>query len=154
MNTYLAVALQNKYVINIDGTVAAYRLPFLMLGDSLIMKQESEYYEHFYKDMKPFEHYIPIKHDLSDLIEKIKWAKENDKEVTFIQYVVAVVSSIFEIWRYGGTLWKAIRQVYLLCFWEKHLSGDFPSQSGGQVAGIPCQFIMALRSFCRDGTIK
>ena len=46
------------------------------------MKQDSEYYEHFYRQMKPNKHYIPVKHDLSDLIEKIKWAKANDDKVS------------------------------------------------------------------------
>ena len=31
--------------------------------------------------MKPWEHYIPVKNDFSDLIEKINWAKEHGKEV-------------------------------------------------------------------------
>ena len=72
---------QHKYQINIDGTVAAYRLPYLMAGDSVVLKQDSPFYEHFYKDMKPYEHYIPFKRDLSDLMEKIQWAKDNDAQV-------------------------------------------------------------------------
>ncbi|WAR13233.1 PLGT2-like protein [Mya arenaria] len=67
-----------KYQINIDGTVAAYRFPYLLAGDAVVFKQESEYYEFFYKELEPFVHYIPFKHDLSDLREKIQWAKEND----------------------------------------------------------------------------
>lgn len=67
-----------RYSINIDGTVAAYRLPYLLAGDSLLMKQESTFYEHFYKKLKPYEHYLPFKRDLSNLIEQIKWAQENE----------------------------------------------------------------------------
>ncbi|CAI9558844.1 unnamed protein product [Staurois parvus] len=70
-----------KYQVNVDGTVAAYRFPYLMLGDSLVLKQSSSYYEHFYSALKPGKHYIPIKRNLGDLIEKIRWAKENDEEV-------------------------------------------------------------------------
>ncbi|CAH2225322.1 KDEL motif-containing 2 [Pelobates cultripes] len=69
-----------KYQVNVDGTVAAYRFPYLMLGDSLVLKQASPYYEHFYSALKPGKHYIPIKRNLSDLIEKIQWAKENDEK--------------------------------------------------------------------------
>ena len=61
--------------------MAAYRLPYLLAGDALVLKQESQFYEHFYKDLKPFEHYIPFKRDLSDLMEKIQWAKDNDAQV-------------------------------------------------------------------------
>ncbi|KAF2973695.1 hypothetical protein EK904_004537, partial [Melospiza melodia maxima] len=69
-----------KYQVNVDGTVAAYRFPYLLLGDSLVLKQDSQYYEHFYIGLKPWKHYIPVKRNLEDLLEKIKWAKENDEE--------------------------------------------------------------------------
>ena len=46
-----------------------------------MLKQDSDYYEHFYKDLVPFTHYVPFKHDLSDLLEKIQWARDHDDEV-------------------------------------------------------------------------
>lgn len=67
-----------------DGTVAAYRFPYLLAGDSVVFKQNSNYYEHFYADLKPFVHYVPFKKDLSDLVEKINWAIGNDKKVLII----------------------------------------------------------------------
>ncbi|KAG1945979.1 protein O-glucosyltransferase 2 isoform X2 [Pimephales promelas] len=69
-----------KYQINVDGTVAAYRLPYLLAGDSVVLKHDSIYYEHFYKQLKPWVHYIPFKADLSDLVEKIQWARDHDEE--------------------------------------------------------------------------
>ncbi|KAK7940012.1 hypothetical protein WMY93_003338 [Mugilogobius chulae] len=73
-----------KYQINIDGTVAAYRLPYLLAGDSVVLKQDSGYYEHFYSQIQPWEHYIPIRADLSDLLEKIQWAKDHDEQARSI----------------------------------------------------------------------
>lgn len=67
-----------RYQISIDGTVAAYRFPYLLAGDSVVLKQDSPYYEHFYKNLKPMIHFIPIKRNLSDLVEKLKWAIQND----------------------------------------------------------------------------
>lgn len=64
-----------------DGTVAAYRLPYLLAGDSVVLKHDSIYYEHFYKQLQPWVHYIPFKADLSDLLEKIQWARDHDEEV-------------------------------------------------------------------------
>ncbi|XP_041854104.1 protein O-glucosyltransferase 3 [Melanotaenia boesemani] len=69
-----------KYQVNVDGTVAAYRFPYLMLGNSLVLKQDSLYYEHFYIHLKAGTHYFPVRRNLSDLLEKISWAKENDAE--------------------------------------------------------------------------
>ena len=62
--------------------MAAYRFPYLLAGDSVVLKQDSEYYEHFYKRLSPWKHYIPLKHDLSDLLEKIQWARDHDAEVS------------------------------------------------------------------------
>ena len=83
MSAYIVIPeyLQYKYQINLDGTVAAYRFPYLLGGDSLVLKQDSNYYEHFYKSLKPYEHYVPFKRDLSDLKEKLEWARKHDKEV-------------------------------------------------------------------------
>ncbi|KAB1267669.1 KDEL motif-containing protein 1 [Camelus dromedarius] len=71
---------KHKYQINVDGTVAAYRLPYLLVGDSVVLKQDSIYYEHFYNELQPWKHYIPVKSNLSDLLEKLQWAKDHDEE--------------------------------------------------------------------------
>lgn len=69
--------------MNVDGTVAAYRLPYLLVGDSVILKQHSEFYEHFYADLKPNVHFIGVKPDLSNLLDKLLWAMNNDMQVSF-----------------------------------------------------------------------
>lgn len=51
----------------------------------MIIKQDSSYFEHFYKDLKPYEHYIPMKHDLSDVMQQIQWAKDNDSQASRLQ---------------------------------------------------------------------
>lgn len=71
---------KHKYQINVDGTVAAYRLPYLLAGDSVVLKQASIYYEHFYGELRPWHHYIPLQSDLSDLLDKLQWAKAHDEE--------------------------------------------------------------------------
>ncbi|XP_072013889.1 protein O-glucosyltransferase 2-like isoform X2 [Amphiura filiformis] len=73
-----------KYQINIDGTVAAYRLPYLLAADSVVFKHDSIYYEHFYNQLKPWVHYIPFSKDLTDLEERLVWAMEHDEEAQTI----------------------------------------------------------------------
>ncbi|KAF2355186.1 Lipopolysaccharide-modifying protein [Trinorchestia longiramus] len=70
-----------KYQLNIDGSVAAYRLGYLLGGSGAVLKQDSPYYEHFYKLLKPYVHYLPFKRDLSDLVEKVKWARDHDEQM-------------------------------------------------------------------------
>lgn len=86
------IRLQYKYQINIDGTVAAYRLPYLLAGGSVVFKQDSGYYEHFYNELRPWEHYLPIRADLGDLLEKIRWARSHDEEVKICLVAVAIVA--------------------------------------------------------------
>lgn len=56
-----------RYQINIDGTVAAYRFPFLLSSNSLIIKQNSNYYEYFYSLLKDRLHIINIDRQLESL---------------------------------------------------------------------------------------
>ena len=71
-----------------DGTVAAYRFPYLLAGDSLVLKQDSPFYEHFYSKLEPWKHYVPLKRDLSDVVEKVQWARDHDEEVSTTEVVV------------------------------------------------------------------
>ncbi len=64
---------KNKYILNIDGTVAAYRFGTTLSGNSVNFKQESNYFEHFYKGLQPWVHYVPVARDLSDVVEKVWW---------------------------------------------------------------------------------
>jgi len=74
----------HKYQLNLDGTVAAYRLPYLLAGSSAVLKQLSPYYEHFYHRLQPYQHYIPFKRDLSDLVEKLEWVRSHESEARAI----------------------------------------------------------------------
>lgn len=69
-----------KYIIHVDGNVAAYRLLTTMLTGSLILKVKGDYTLWVDHILKPEKHYIEIASDLSDLEEKLKWCKEHDSE--------------------------------------------------------------------------
>lgn len=86
-----------KYVIHIDGHVSAFRLSLEMDMGCCILKVESLHgwklwYSHL---LKEYVHYIPIKSDLSDLIEKIKWCKANDKKCQEIAHNCKVFSKTY-----------------------------------------------------------
>ncbi|KAM3721303.1 Protein O-glucosyltransferase [Dirofilaria immitis] len=68
------------FILNIDGTVAAYRFPFLLAGDSVIFKSFSNYYEHFYADLEEGLHYFHFTD--STLIEQIKHARTQNHNKT------------------------------------------------------------------------
>lgn len=70
--------LKYKYIIYIEGNSAAYRLSYMLSKNSLVLKVESKYHLWFEHLLIPYEHYIPVKGDLSDLADVIKWCKLND----------------------------------------------------------------------------
>lgn len=75
-------SLEYKYLIDVDGYTCAWsRLYWALLSNSVVFKQLSNNIEWYYGILRPYKHYIPINEDCSDLPQKIKWAKENDRKV-------------------------------------------------------------------------
>ena len=68
-----------KYILHIDGFVAAWRLARELNSGCVILKVRSDWIEHFYDGLKEYVHYVPIKENLSDLIEKILWCEANQE---------------------------------------------------------------------------
>lgn len=73
--------LEYKYLISVDGNTAAWqRVPWILQSGSVLLFVETDVEEWFYHDLKPWEHYVPIKKDFSDLMEKVEWLRQNDEE--------------------------------------------------------------------------
>ena len=53
-------------------------------GVALCRHQESTLFEFWERDLEPFQHYIPVKADFSDLIEKVEWAITHDDDARAI----------------------------------------------------------------------
>lgn len=69
-----------KYLINVDGHVSAFRMSLeLSMGCCVLMVESAEKWKMWFSDMlEPYVHFVPIKSDLSDLIDQIKWCQKND----------------------------------------------------------------------------
>ncbi|GMS98480.1 hypothetical protein PENTCL1PPCAC_20655, partial [Pristionchus entomophagus] len=72
----MADFFKHRFIISVDGTVAAYRLPYLLAGDSVVLKSDSKHYEHFYSRLVPYDHYIPF--DKNNVVETISNMKQFD----------------------------------------------------------------------------
>jgi hypothetical protein len=82
-----------KYIVNVDGHVSAFRLSLELNMGCVILMVDSNW-KMWYKDMLvPYIHYVPVKKDLSDLIEQIKWCRENDDKC---QEIVSNAQSFFD----------------------------------------------------------
>jgi hypothetical protein len=67
-----------KYLIHVDGHVSAFRLSVELSMGCCLLIVDSKYSLWFKHLLVPYEHYIPIKEDLSDLFQQIKWCRDND----------------------------------------------------------------------------
>ena len=69
-----------KYIVHVDGHVSAFRLSLELSMGCVILLVDSPW-KIWYRDLlKEGEHYVSVKEDLSDLIEKIKWCRDNDEK--------------------------------------------------------------------------
>lgn len=77
--------LKYKYQLLIDGNTCAYsRAYWQFFSNCAIFKQNSDNIQWFYDLLQPYEHYIPLQQDMSDLEEKVCWAKQHESEVCAI----------------------------------------------------------------------
>ncbi len=67
-----------KYIIHVDGHVSAFRLSYTLSMNSVVLLVDSDWKIWYSNILKPYVHYIPIKRDMSDLVEKIIWCQKND----------------------------------------------------------------------------
>lgn len=73
--------LKYKYQVLVDGNTCAYsRAIWQLFSNCVIFKQESPNIQWYYGALQPYIHYIPVANNLSDLVEKISWAQNHDRE--------------------------------------------------------------------------
>ena len=78
--------LQFKYLLDIDGNSVSWtRLPFIMAAGSVALKVDSDFSQYFYGAIKPYRDYVPVKDDMSDLVDQVLWLKQNDQIAREIQ---------------------------------------------------------------------
>lgn len=70
-----------KYLVYVDGHCAACRYGFMMRLGSVILKVEPRQVADrmwYFPLLQPYVDHVPVKPDLSDLEEKIRWCRDND----------------------------------------------------------------------------
>jgi hypothetical protein len=74
-----------KYQILVDGNSCAYaRAYWQLFSNCVILKQDSDSIQWYYRGLQPYVHYIPVKADMSNLVDQIRWARENDEQARAI----------------------------------------------------------------------
>ena len=82
--SYVELAQKYAILIDIEGGGYSGRLKYLMHSGRPVIVVDRVPKEFFYPFMKPWEHYIPVENDLSDLLEKTQWILDNYEEASQI----------------------------------------------------------------------
>jgi hypothetical protein len=72
-----------KYQIDIDGNSNAWSALFQkLLSGSAVLKIASphNFRQWYYDELTPWVNYVPVKADMSDLVEKINWLIDHEDE--------------------------------------------------------------------------
>jgi hypothetical protein len=72
--------IEHKFAIDIDGNSNSWSNLFrsLLLGCCVIKISSPRGYRQWYYDrLLPFEHYVPVRADMSDLYQQIEWCRDN-----------------------------------------------------------------------------
>ncbi len=78
------VIKKNKYVIDIEGVGYSGRVKLLLHSNRPLFLQERPLKEYYYQWLEPYVHYIPVKRDLSNLVDQYEWAEANTQQVVDI----------------------------------------------------------------------
>jgi len=70
-----------KYLIDIEGVGFSGRLKYQLCSNRAVFVVDRPHWDWATCDCEPWVHYIPVKRDCSDLLEKIKWAEANPQQV-------------------------------------------------------------------------
>jgi hypothetical protein len=79
--------LGRKYAIDIDGQTNTWsNLLIRLIFGCCVLKVESRlgYRQWYYGDLKPWEHYVPVRADLSDFAQQAEWVRANDRRAAEI----------------------------------------------------------------------
>lgn len=67
-------------LLDIEGWGYSGRLKYLFWSHRPVLLVYRNHKEYFFEHLKEWVHYVPVKQDLSDLIEKTKWCLENEEK--------------------------------------------------------------------------
>jgi hypothetical protein len=72
--------IKYRYQIDIDGNSNSWSFLFKLAMGSCVLKVSSDWRQWYYDRLSPWEHYIPVNSDLSDLEQMVRWCLDNDAD--------------------------------------------------------------------------
>lgn len=73
---------QYQAILDVDGNSWSSRFARLLCSSSIVLKVEPMHVEYFYAELQPWTHYIPIRSDLLDLLENVRYVLDDRNDAT------------------------------------------------------------------------
>ncbi|KAK5645905.1 hypothetical protein RI129_004369 [Pyrocoelia pectoralis] len=102
---------QYKYLFNFRGVAASFRFKHILLCKSLVFHVGDEWLEFFYRNLKPWVHYIPVKANANQ--ETIR------SLITFVQNNDVLAKTIAE--NGFSFIWNHLTIKDVICYWRNLL---------------------------------
>ena len=75
---------QSRWLLDVDGNVNSWGLLWKMLSGCCVLRVQSARAQWFHHRVRPMQHWVPIRADLSDLEERIDWCRSHPLECAAI----------------------------------------------------------------------
>ena len=69
-------------VLDVDGNSWSSRFATLICSNSVVLKVEPAHVEYYYSELHPWKHYVPIRLDLSDLMDQARFVLDGRNEAS------------------------------------------------------------------------
>ncbi|KAJ3108396.1 capsule-associated protein CAP1 [Physocladia obscura] len=104
-----------KYLLVVDGNAWPARLQTFLKSNSLVL-YTGIYRDYFNGLLEPWVHYVPVNPDLSDLLDKVKWAMANDDAARKItenaQLLMKLLGSTAQMQCHTALMFLEYQQLY------------------------------------------
>lgn len=109
-------SLSYKYLIDVDGHSCSFsRMAWILYSNSVLMKHTSDKIQWYYHLLKPYQNYIPIKEDFSDLQQQYEWAEAHPQQVLKIsKNARAVARRVFSEYQVKIAFKKAFQDYHAI----------------------------------------
>jgi Glycosyl transferase family 90 len=71
-------------LVDVEGNGWSARTKYLLWSHRPLLIVDRPHKEYYYEHLRPWTHYIPVKRDLSDLVERVEWVLANPAEASAI----------------------------------------------------------------------
>ena len=104
--------MKYRYIVDIDGFVRTWDAwAWKMMSGSTVLSVESPWTSFFSEQFAPWEHYVPVSNDCSDLAEKLEWCRNHGTECAAIaQRAGERASIVYDPTTVAEVLLKSFRQ--------------------------------------------